>query len=76
VAGLGLFYQKSAPALAWRGYDNFVLLVIFCACSMQNVPGGSVMFQMDFRVKLKVLPSKRVLGPRLAVVTSSPYTKT
>jgi hypothetical protein len=29
---------------------------------MQNVPGGSVMFQMDFRTKEKVLPSKRVFG--------------
>jgi hypothetical protein len=30
---------------------NFDLLVIFCACSMQNVPDGSVVFQMDFRTK-------------------------
>ena len=51
MAGLGTDDQKSAPALAWRGYHNFDLLVIFCACSMQNVPGGSVMFQMDFRTK-------------------------
>jgi hypothetical protein len=36
---------------AWRRGVNFDLLVIFCACPMQNVPGGSVMFQMGFRTK-------------------------
>ena len=27
---------------------------------MQNAPGNSVMLQMDFRTKQKVLPTKRV----------------
>jgi hypothetical protein len=45
-----------------RGRVNFDLLVIFCACSVQNAPGDSVMPQVDFRTKKKVLPPKRFFG--------------
>jgi hypothetical protein len=37
---------------------NSDLLVVFFACSMQNAPGDSTMSQMDFRIKLNILPSK------------------
>ena len=53
-----------------EGRSSFDLLLIFCACpimAVQNVPGGSVVLQiqMDFRKKkrcLGFLPSKRVLA--------------
>jgi hypothetical protein len=47
-----------------RGGVNSDLLVMFCGCSMQNAPGDSIMPQVDFRTKKKVLPSKRVFGAR------------
>jgi hypothetical protein len=56
--GCAYFTRKVHPPE--RGGVNFDLLLIFCACSMQNAPGNSVMLQMDFRTKQKVLPTKRV----------------
>jgi hypothetical protein len=44
------FYGWVGPILPEKGV-NSDLLVIFCACSMQNIPGDSVMLQMDFRTK-------------------------
>jgi hypothetical protein len=76
--GWAYFTRKVHPP--WRGGVNFDLFLIFCACSismqMQNVPGGSVVFQMGFRTKQKVLPPNMFLGPGLAVVTPPPYTYT
>jgi hypothetical protein len=45
---------------------------------MQNVPGGSVMFQMDFRKKIKSFALKTCFGAQAGCgdVISTPYTKT
>jgi hypothetical protein len=57
MAGLGLFYQKSAPAL-WRGGVNFFCAWLFCAkCSrwFRDVPDG-------FSHKIKRFTSKTCFG--------------
>jgi hypothetical protein len=73
---LGWAYLAKTVRKPQRGGINFDPPMIFRACSMPNPPAASEMPQDDFRTKQKILPSGPILGPRLAVVTSPPYTKT
>jgi hypothetical protein len=58
------YLAKTVCKPQYRGAD-FDPPMVFCACSMQNVPAVSGMLPGDFRTKQKGLPPKRVLvgGP-------------
>jgi hypothetical protein len=43
-----------------RGGVNFEPPMIFCACSMKNVPAASEMYQDDFRTKINSFALKTV----------------
>jgi hypothetical protein len=48
---LGWAYMAKTVRKPQRGGVNFDPPMIFCACSMQNVPAASEMHQDDFRTK-------------------------
>jgi hypothetical protein len=48
---LGWAYLAKTARKPQRGGVNFDPPMLFCACSMQNVPPASEMYQDDFRTK-------------------------
>jgi hypothetical protein len=49
--GWAYFTKKLHQPYRGGAIHNSDLPMVVCACSMQNVPGDSEMFQMDFRMK-------------------------
>ena len=58
MGGPSITKTMKIPQRHGAGFDP---PIIFCACSIQNTPGGSEILQDDFRIKLKFLPPGRVL---------------
>jgi hypothetical protein len=57
---LGWAYMTKTVRKPQRGGVNFDPPMIFCACSMQNVPVASEMYQDDFRKKIKSFALKTI----------------
>ena len=48
---IGPIFQEKCTRPSAEGLTSISYNFLFCACSVQNVPGGSVMSQMGFRTK-------------------------